>query len=836
MPLLAPSTASAFIQWAAPGGAALTSTLTSLTTWSISFWIKPEAGAFNRSIFHGGNSGDTTNLCLYVNTTGSGAEFRVQLHNAAGSAVATSSTATTAGATRPINTSAPWSWNLVTIRHKNNSGTSSDVQVIATGQDGTTYLGANTNYNPATNPLLAIDFARLGKASPTGPVNIQCEYGGLVVRNHDTTQAEHEALYALASPGRLLNYSSGVNWNNTTGLQWGIVNTMASHPTTQDAGTATAGLPNDWSTQSTAAASNLFIFDRAATAPSFFDVYPTATTLSGTWGYVPIDDTRFPLNTPSIDNGESVAAESPHFLPFANSELPDSVVRILTLGNSRSMRFSADKRLDTNLSGGNDAFGAWPQFWGGGFILERLALIGGTFAVAPNLGSNNAAFGLSYDTSARASSNCTGVNNNRALRRFGYGSNAVGSTISGSEKTGGPGESAQISAASGYYQTLTNEVTGSLYTFDRPRSYQVTCLAYPSSSPATLSLRSSNTSRSDTGATSRAANSEVVLDTQRGSATIISESGLVIIKIPSVGANDPLVGDAFTVKVGGSYDVSVIESLEYVDAGVNIEVTLEHAVASIGTLAGTTAYWGAWGLVTMAISAVGDEAWVGDAYHGYRITAGTGTSPVVILAEAWGTTDPSYWVGSTGWSGNGYTVHIVNAFTTTRASDGLSPWVAFFEVLAPDTAIVIPAQQGAVTSSIGNMTDSIREAIPDCEIIWMADHIHGRSDTVTDSNPLGDQDYSAWFQWMEDNAEAHGVAYIAEPAYSLGAFTDQMIRGYRSNSTAHDTSEGVRLWAASALETALTLLTEVTEATDTATDFLARLYSRARGYVGRLRI
>ncbi len=833
MPLIAPSTASAFIQWAAPGGAALSSTLTSLTTWSISFWIEPQAGAVNRSIFHGGNSGDTTNLGLYINTTGSGAEFRVQLHNAAGTNFATSSTATTGGATRPINTSAPWSWNLVTIRHKNNSANSSDIQVIATGQNGTTYLGANTNYDPAANSLPTINFARLGKASPTGPISLQGEYGGLVVRNHDTTQAEHEALYALASPGRLLNYSSGVNWNNTTGLQWGIANTMASHPTAQDAGTATAGLPNDWSTQSTAAASNIFIFDRAATTPSFFDVYPTATTLSGTWTYGPVDTTRFPFNTPTVNNGVSVSASSPHFLDFANAVLPSRVKRILSLGNSRSMRFSADKRLSTDLSGGNDAFGAWPQFWGGGLILERLALIGGTFGIAPNLGSNNAAFGLSYDSAARASSSCTGVNNNRALRRFGYGSNSVGSTISGSEKTGGPGESAQISTAGGYYQTLTNEVTGSLYTFDRPRSYQVTCLAYPSSSPATLSLRSSNTSRSDASATSRASNSEVVLDTQRGSATIISETGLSVIKIPSVGANDPIVGDAFTVKVGSSYDVSVVESLEYVDSGTNINVTLEHAVANIGTLAGTTAYWGPWGFVTMAISAAGDEAWVVDAYHGYRLTAGTGTSPVVILAEAWGTTDPSYWVGSTGWSGNGYTIHIVNAFTTVRDSDNHSPWTAFFDVLAPDVALIIPAQQNAITSSIGAMTDSIRDAIPECEVLWVADHLHGRSDTVTDSNPLGDQDYSDWFEWMEANAASYGVAYIAEPAYSLGVFTDQMTRGFRSNSTAHDTSEGVRIWAASVLETAASLLTE---AADSSTDFLARLYSRARGFVGRLRI
>lgn len=792
MPVAADSPA-AYVQYDAGAGSSLQTTVTSGTDWSIAMWIKPEAIAANSSIFQLSAAATPTRSAVHITTTNGGSDLQVELFDASGVPIASRTTSTVGGSSRPISTAFP-SWTLAIVWHDSVSTTQAMCGVIAVNSVGQVFDAGSVTYNPTVTSIAAHNRARIGKPTlMAGTTDAMTgTYGPLVVRSHKSTALDASGIWTARSIGGLLNYAGGT-WNNTAGVKWAIFNAHASHPVNKDTGATTAGLPIEFSTQSNLTPSNCLITDTDRTNASWFDVHTARTSISGTWTVKGVEE-FFPLGTPVFDGvtGQSVRGRADTLYGMAMGVM-DRPTRLLVISNSRGVRHAPDIRHDR---------GSWPQHWGGGLVHAAYPLITGTFAGKPTVGSSNSEFGIDHGTLARAVTNSQTILQERALRRFGYGSQLAAAT--------GPGNGIFV-GSSGYYQTLTKQMPGSRYLFSSPRRYRVTLLAYPGSTDAKLELRTSATSRSDTGAVHRSSGDWTALDTTRLSATVLTAvPSSQEITIVGTG-HDIRVGDAISIGVSASdVDVSIIQSISE-NAGITT-LTLEHWFdEALGSLPGASIRIGEWNMVQLDVACSGEESWNAESWQGLRLLAGTATTlPVCLLAEEWYAEVPGVVIGSTGWSGNGFTEHLEEGFSTTRDIDGLSPFDAFLLTLDPDSVILVPAQQNTDPWEIGTMTLRLKTVLgDDLEMAWVADYVHAKGGGPSVLLALKNQNYASWYSWMQDNAAAYNVPYLAKPMYALGNAEDQLARGWRSNSVAHGTSEANRIWAKALLHDARRTLTPV---------------------------
>ncbi len=783
----------AYVQYACLAPSSLPSTISSGADWCVAMWIKPAALTEDRSILQLSAASSPSRSSLHITTDNAGRDVRVELFDSSGTTVASRSTQSSAGDSRPISTDFA-SWTLAIVWHDWVSASHAAVGVIAVSSTGQLYDGGSTVYNPSVAQIAAFDRVRIGRPTFAGAFDqgMTGEYGPLVVRSHVASAADATALWSSRSAGGLLNRSGG-NWNSIAGARWGIFNVYASHLFDQDLGAPEQGLPQEFSSNHMLTPSNCVILDTARTDASWLDVHSTRTTVSGAWRICGVD-AFFPLGTPSFTGttGRSVRGTSETFRRLAGGSVTD-VRRLLVLSNSRGVRYSTDIRSDV---------GAWPQHWGGGLTLAALDLVSGCTAVKPTVNADNAELGMDYARVTRATSGAGNTVSSRALRRFGYGSQLAGSSLGSGRWTGGPGAGVVINA-SGFYQTLTRQVPGSRYLFDRARRYRAMVLAYPGSSDAKVELRSSAFSQSDPGAIVRSTGEWVSLDTTRLVGTVVSTaSASRFITIAGAGHNiEP--GDA--ISIGSSLttlDASVIESIEEI-AG-NTRLTLEHWLdPTLAPAPGAQVRIGPWQLLWIDASCLGDEPWSTEPWQGFRLVARESGAPLCLLSEEWQAAGAGFVIGSSGWSGHGYSDHLANAFMTVRPSDGKSPFTEFLRLMDPDCVALVPAQQSSLPSVMGTMTTFVRDNIgPATEVVWIADHTHGRSTTVNSPNSLSNQNFGAWYAWMESNAAASGVPYLARGMVALGNFEDQLARGWRSNSVSHDTSEGCLVWARAVLDDA----------------------------------
>lgn len=792
MPVTADSPA-AYVQYDAGAGSSLQTTVTSGTDWSVAMWIKPDAIAANRSIFQLSAAATPTRSAVHITTTNGGSDLQVELFDGSGVSIASRTTSTVGGSSRPISTDFP-SWTLAIVWHDSVSTTQAMCGVIAVNSVGQVFDAGSVTYNPSVSSIAAHNRARIGKPTlMAGTTNAMTgTYGPLVVRAHTTVASDAVALWSTRSIGGLLNHTGGV-WNNTTGVRWAIFNTHSSHPSNKDTGATSAGLPSEFSTQSNLTASNCLITDTGRPDATWFDVHTGRTTISGSWTIRAVEP-FFPLGTPAFDGvtGQSVKGRADTLYGMATGVM-NKPSRLLVLSNSRGVRYAPDIRHD---------HGSWPQHWGGGLALAAYPVVSGTFSGKPTVGTSNSEFGVDHGTVARATAASQNLLQDRALRRFGYGSQLAAAP--------GPGSGILV-GASGYYQTLTKQMDGSRYLFSSPRRYRATLLAYPGSTNARMELRTSAVSRNDAGASLRSEGAWTDLDTTRLTTTVLSaapsESQLTITGT----GHDIRIGDAISIgSTTANVDVSIIQSISE-EAGVTT-LTLEHWFGEALTVTtGTTLRIGGWNMVWLDVACTGTEPWTTDAWQGHRVAAGAATAlPLCLLAEEWYAEVPGVVIGSSGWSGNGFTDHLEGAFTTTRPSDGLSPYDAFLQKLDPNCVLLVPAQQNTGPWEMGTMTTLLRSCLgEDTEIAWAADYVHGRGGGPSTTGALRNQNYAIWFAWMQDNAAVYNVPYLAKPMYAIGNAEDQLARGWRSNSVAHGTSEANRLWAKALLTDARKTLNPV---------------------------
>ncbi len=778
MPVAADSPA-AYVQYDAGAGSSLQTTVTSGTDWSVAMWIKPDASAVDRSVFQLSAAATPAQSAVHITTANGGSDIQVDLYNSSGSLIASRSTSTVGGDTRPVSTGFP-SWTLAIVWHDSVSTTQAMCGVIAVNSIGQVFDAGSVTYNPTVSSIAAHNRARIGKPTLSSGVStgMTGTYGPLVVRSHKSTAADASGIWTARSIGGLLNYNGGA-WNNTNGVRWAIFNAHASHPINKDTGAATAGLPTEFSTQSELIPSNCLITDTDRPSASWFDVHKSRTSVSGTWTIKGVED-FFPLGTPVFDGvtGQSVRGRADILYGMAIGVM-NKPSRLLVISNSRGVRNTPDIRHD---------HGSWAQHWGAGLAHAAYPLVSGNFAAKPAVGTANSEFGMDYGTIARASANAQIITQDRALRRFGYGSLIAAAT--------GPGNGVLV-GPSGFYQTLTKQMSGSRYLFSSPRRYGVTLLAYPGCTNARLELRSSNLTQNDPLASVRSAGDWSGLDTTRLTSNILTAVPTTLeITIPGTG-HDIRPGDAITIgSTAADVDVTIIQSISE-GAGVTT-LTFEHWFdATVPVLPGAGIRIGEWNLIQLDAVCAGNEPWSGELWQGHRLVAGAESSlPLCILAEEWYAEVAGVVIGSTGWSGNGFTEHLEEGFSTTRTSDGLSPFDAFLLTLDPDSVILVPAQQNTDPWEIGTMTLRLKTVLGgELEMAWVADYVHAKGGGPSVLLALKNQNYANWYSWMQDNAAAYQVPYLAKPMYALGNAEDQLARGWRSNSVAHGTSEANRLWA-----------------------------------------
>lgn len=786
-------TPAAYIQYDLGVGSRLPLYVTTDKDWSVAMWISPAPTTTDGSIFQVTHSAADQRSSIHISTTNGGRDILAEIYDGAGQVIASSSTSNVDASTRPLSTQFQ-SWTLVIVSFDNVNPFRSELAIHAIDAAGNAFFAPPGVFNPVATSLAPFNRVRIGRSSIAGSTGVAGTFGPVTVRGHATTPTDATRLWAAKQISAPVSYEGGT-WNGDPGAVWGTFHAMCSHPWDRDGGVGTAALPSEFSDSSALTPSNTCVFDRGMASATWLDAHSARTTVVGRWD-VSLPDPFFNLAQPMFPGAppvRSVAGRAPVLAALARS-VDAGLKRVLVTGNSRSTRFLADIRADV---------GPWPQNWSSGLALARLGNVCGTFAVHPTTNPGSVEFGADWIDTPRASFRANTIATDRAMRRFSYGSQRNGDTLPNGDMLGGPGGGVVIRPG-GYYQSLTREVPGSRYLWSNDRVYRALALAYPGSSAARFSLRSSDTSLSDPNAPERAPGDGARLDTTRLTLPILtSDSFQRTITIAGTGhAIEP--GEAISIfNTVTSWDVSIIESVS--EGASDTVLTLEHWFdPSIFTNPGRTVRIGPWDCVWLSVIAPADQPWSADKFHGARVDAdSSGAGPVCILTEEWHALADGYLFGAGGWSAHGYDDQLQSAFTTPRSSDGLSPFKAFLLAIAPDAVLMTPAQQSEVSSSLGPMTDAIRDALGDrAEIVWVADNAHGRSTALSLAYGWLDQDYSTWYQWMAANAAARGVPFIAGGIWSQGSFAEQYARGWRSDSCSHATSEANRVWALAVLQDA----------------------------------
>lgn len=806
-----------------PGpGSGLVATLIGAQDWSLAFWLY-NTSASNRNIWQSYQATGTLDQ-LRLTTTGSGQNLKAEIFDALGVSIAQ----ITVNGVWPDPGGAP-GWALCILTNNYDGAANATLELRCIRSDGTQLAtGSSSAYVAASTGVL--DRLRIGAALTNAPTSAALgHYGPFVLRRSLTSDAEAAAVFALKSPGMLLQYSDGTNWTNSNQAYFAWNHFSASHNSDQDGGSATAGLPSDWSPASNALPSNIALLDRGVTN-AIWGVYGTDLAISaGAFAHKDANNAvagYFTLGTPSggtAVNFANVAGVNPALRRLADNT-PFGIDRILFLSNSRGSRISYDART----TGGN-----WPQHYGGGVILQRLANCVGAICQQPAGGTGSAQFGLDQSAAACASGGALTAESAKSENwtRVGYGSNATDSL--------GPGYTLEIDPA-GYKQYLWSDVTGSKFLKTNARRFRGLFLAYPGSANVTGERYTGATI--DAAGTDRAGTDHAVtLETQTGSVTAdlvgLNMGGTPYVefnKADVVGAA-PAVGQGIlasaTASAGSAKSISVVMTVT--DTGTTYVVELDKAFT--GGFASTwNLYWGPLSFRWCAVDYAASE--FADAFQGVRFTptGGGGFAPLLVTIEAYATDVSGWGIGSTGWGGNGYSKHLSESFNQTPLSAGsdqagMTLYQAFLLALGLDALVIIPAQQDSTPSDMGTVADTYRDSGATGRVAFVADPAHGRNDNITSGNSWGVQDYSAWVAWIEANASAYGAVGIGSAWASLGVFADQPPRGWRADGVSHLTSEGNKVWAASVLSA---LATASLSTTGTSARGRARARGRSTGIMG----
>lgn len=331
----------------------------------------------------------------------------------------------------------------------------------------------------------------------------------------------------------------------------------------------------------------------------------------------------------------------------------------------------------------------------------------------------------------------------------------------------------------GSYGIRCRPEDGSLMIAGAPLVVEAHYLAFPSASGMTITA--------DRGSTQTAAGvvvaGPVVIesDTTSFAHTFVSEDTVIDASTMLLHGNfaaELNKGDLLVITSGPATSAnSVIENvLSFSNATL---VSLRHPLERVPTI-GDGFSTGPFEVRTYSHTfdpvAEGDQ----NTWRGFLFTAVPGGTGAVLLAmSAYRPDANGFVIGSAGWSGNGYQRQM-----DLSSREAMVSWI---KATKADIWIQSTADQYSQPQTMLEFTHIIREALPECDIVWAGEMAHAGGVT-------GYQ--IPWHTYIINNSPQAGVvglSSLSDPR--LGTFEQQVADGMRSD-TAHISARGNAIQAA----------------------------------------
>lgn len=596
------------------------------------------------------------------------------------------------------------------------------------------------------------------------------------VRNHVSTQAELDAIWARRDMFDLYDYSPGSgNWNGAAGCL-----RLHGHGCVYSVGSAAVGK---------ALSTTQAIFDPASSASLIQGVTVTGIAGTVTWADAHAAYAGFfARRVPGTGSGFSpIGAGTRTVLREITTHATAAHRRVLILANSRG---AVDSAMDDDLD--LSTARRMPGNYAGGWISGRRSRCSGRLNKRPYTSANGQDFGISYDTAPYL----TGSPFTLSSATDGYRNFCRAWTGShGTSDDQGPGNGVMIPGTQSYCARVRDE-PGSLLSKDHGLHVECYVRKYPGSCDVTW-VGSKSTANNLAGTDMGPATGPIALDTAIGSTVTVGTSptqrqltfsdasatihDAIVIGTGSTGMY-AVVSDGFDATVRG---VSRIVSKSH-SVGTTT-INLEHDIRDTITDGSDKLRIGPMSIEVIEADLAATPS--GETLRGVKLTAGSAGLGVILHAQsAWSTRTDAYGevVGTGGWSSHGYAEQLDVPSDSDGEAFPIFDWV---DALDADLIIVAGAQQNPTTASnAGQMITKIRARKPSQEIHLAYETRHDTEDFTSDTD-------TGWLDWIEANAAGLGVSAVQvfeDTGLAGGVLLEQYAAGHRDDG-AHYQVRGNRL-------------------------------------------
>ncbi|MCE7967570.1 MAG: hypothetical protein DYG94_02350 [Leptolyngbya sp. PLA3] len=571
-------------------------------------------------------------------------------------------------------------------------------------------------------------------------------YGLLVFRSHSVKAADISNIRSTRRYFAPYDLAGAGSMNGTAGAEWMLNHAATTLPIDVDAGgvtqqrAAVMGEP--------AGAYNIHVYDKHdQVAEEFerFNLVRQTTDVQGFRyvstreppldGFFLVDPGPFAMVYPSVPGESALAVQLVHG--------PRRPIRVFISSNSRAV-FR------------DDGSGQSPGNYAHGFLDLKRSEVSGVLFRPVVRGSGGPWFGLDCVDPPRADLTeliDTASGTYASFSRFWSGSARVTSE--------GPGGGLFLRRW-GLYEMRCGPEEGSLVTPDAPLVVEAHIMAFPGASPVQWRPRRGMW-QSEVGV-DEAPPQQMTLDTTRhvrifsGDDRVINHTAMVL-----KGNFDGLIvpGDAMFIAAGPSAgQINIIESVTqgFTQATITFDMPLMRWPE-----AGVELRFGPWRFETVRYEFPPVPQGDARTWRGLYVQAiNEGSGFPLFAYSAYRPDVPGLQIGVAGWGGNGYLRQLLQT-----EPDALLGWMQQADA---DLWIQVPAQQNALPENMSDFTEAIRQAAPDCEIIWAAEAAH----------PSGVQ--RGWPEYIVDHAAEEGVIGIVALNHpEVGTELEQLADGQRSN-------------------------------------------------------
>lgn len=607
-------------------------------------------------------------------------------------------------------------------------------------------------------------------------------HGGICIHNVEITAADFDAIWAVKRLAELIESTSG-NLDGVNTLTFAVGLGMMAEP---NGSGATQGLPGD-----TVTGTNLCMYRTGAF--DFRNIYSADVTVTGSPTYAsPADESFFLF--PAI----SVAGTSSADLPIAAICPIARRIALNALTGPTLVALAGQSHVVKNDPHTISSY-VYDQSLVGGLIKSLrdgsgARYIGGWGFDRPDLIKSSGPFYWSAD--ATKTGTIDDVGGSTAFDDFGR--------LGLGRATGG-GASYGTAKARRLHSTATE-----LYTADLPNRCAlvkgsegavVGCLLLGCPGGSEATVQAAHASAPNDATPTLVGSSQVIdLDTTRSTGTVASYvSGTRTITLNESGL-DIQVGDLAYISAGtGAGSLGMVTSVP-TDTTVVVEAVYNGS-SKVGFAtdpdATSTIKFGpwAWHKVTFTLSAATVN--VSDDYWGVKVTNSGSEDNCLVYGWLSMVNVPGVAVAAAGATSRGYasqydtTASTISAFTTARASDGLTQLQGWFKAMNPDLVCLTLAPTNSAPADLGGFTNMLRGAMNSRKIAWILSPPCGVNNPTTFAIDAEwtPGDANCWSDWAASNQSAHNV--LATRSIDVAGFGDSLdgyTLGHKADNTHHFTA------------------------------------------------